>query len=140
MKKKLGRPRNVKLYNDVARLTRAGRTARDIAAHLNQGPIEIHRIVRVLADEGRIEKVDARKGRAPLEPETHLGKLILENWYEKQGLRMYELAEAVKVQQPQVSNWLHRRSEINALYLRPLAVALQVSVDDVLDAIEKDAK
>lgn len=56
------------------------------------------------------------------------------------GLTQHALAIAVGALDSQVAGWEARRAVPSTKYIRPLAVALKVSTDQVLDAIEATAR
>lgn len=47
-----------------------------------------------------------------------------------------DLAARLNVQQGSISNWEHGRSEPTAKYIKPLANALNVSVEELREALE----
>jgi transcriptional regulator with XRE-family HTH domain len=56
------------------------------------------------------------------------------------GLTQHGLAVAVGALDSQVAGWEAGRARPSTKYIRPLAVALSVTTDEILDAIEHPAR
>lgn len=80
------------------------------------------------------------KGRHPKKPKTALGKLIYQRWVKDYELTYRDLADFLKLKDGTINHWCMGRHQPRAYMVRALAEAIRADIDDVLEAIEKDAK